>query len=324
MMQATVERRPAISQLEAALHYGARGWRVLPMHSVGETGCTCREAGCKHPGKHPHLKSWQRIASSRAARIRAWWQLWPDANVGVLTGGPVGLLVLDVDPRTGGDLSLAALQRICGAIPPTPRSRTGTGGCHYWFTCWPDVPSRAGALGPGLDVKSRAGCVTAPPSVGRDQPYAWEVAPDACDLAPFPAVLVALMAQLHAQRPSLARLPVPRPGPPPAGDLDAYGAAALRAELDTLAHAVEGERNQRLNRAAFNLDQLVAAGALQREMVESALEEIALQTGLLSPEIHRTIRSSLDAGCRRPRLIQPRIHDAHPPGRVFAESPGAS
>jgi hypothetical protein len=323
-MGATVGLRPALSTLEAALRYGARAWRVLPMHSVAETGCTCPEVGCKHPGKHPRLKSWQRIASNRSARIRAWWQLWPDANVGVLTGGTVGLLVLDVDPRTGGDLSLAALERICGAIPPTPRSRTGTGGWHYWFTCWPDVPSRAGALGPGLDIKSRGGCVTAPPSVGRDQPYAWEVAPDACDLARFPAVLVALMAQLHAQRPSLPRSSVPRSGPRPAADLDAYGAAALRAELEMLAHAVEGERNQRLNRAAFNLGQLLAAGALQREMVESALEEVALQTGLQRPEIHRTIRSGLDAGCRRPRLIQPRGVGQADPSSVVAERPRAS
>jgi len=323
-MQAAVEMRPSLIQLDAALRYGHRGWRVLPMHCVSETGCTCRESGCKHPGKHPRLKSWQRIASSRPGRIRSWWQLWPDANVGVLTGGAVGLLVLDVDPRSGGDLSLAALQRICGPLPATPRSRTGTGGWHYWFMCWPDVPSRAGALGPGLDIKSRAGCVTAPPSVGRDRLYAWELEPERCDIAPFPAVLVALMAQLHAHRSGARRSPLAAPVKERAAGLDAYGAAAVRAEVDALAQSVEGERNQRLNRAAFNLGQLVAAGALQRDVVESALEEVALQTGLERPETQRTIRSGLEAGFRRPRLIPPRDANRAHAASVLPESPRAS
>jgi len=302
-MRAGVEYRPGSSQLDLALEYGARGWRVLPMHAIASSECTCREAGCKHPGKHPRLKSWQRIATSRSARIRAWWQQWPDANVGVLTGGKVGLLVLDVDPRTGGDLSLLAVERICGRLPVTPRSRTGTGGWHYWFTCWPDVPSRAGALGPGLDIKSRAGCVTAPPSVGRDQPYAWELSPEACDLAPFPAVLVALLAHLHARplppRPSLQVIGSP-------DGLDAYGAAALRAELEDLTRAVEGQRNHQLNRAAFNMGQLIAAGALPRPRVEAALEDVALQRGLGLGETRRTIRRGLDAGLLRPRVIESR------------------
>ena len=36
------------------------------------------------------------------ADVEAWWRRWPDANVGVVTGRVSGIVVLDVDPRSGG------------------------------------------------------------------------------------------------------------------------------------------------------------------------------------------------------------------------------
>src|SRR5207302_1682102 len=77
-----------------------------------------------------------------------------------------------------------------------------------------------------------------------------------------------------------------------------YALAALEAEAAEVAHAAEGGRNARLNRAAFSLGQLVAAGGLLRAGVESVLEAAAEACRLLDDEgiesVRRSIRSGLD------------------------------
>jgi predicted transcriptional regulator len=80
-----------------------------------------------------------------------------------------------------------------------------------------------------------------------------------------------------------------------------YAAAALRNELDTLGRAVEGNRNNALNKAALCLGELVAGGELARGEVEQDLLDVALRIGLGEREAVATIKSGLDAGARNPR-----------------------
>jgi Bifunctional DNA primase/polymerase, N-terminal len=54
------------------------------------------------------------------------------ANLGVCTDK---LVVLDIDPRHGGDESFAALEREYGQLPLTWRALTGGGGEHIIFAC---------------------------------------------------------------------------------------------------------------------------------------------------------------------------------------------
>ncbi len=39
--------------LHAALSYAARGWRVLPLHTMRAGRCSCNRAQCPSPAKHP-------------------------------------------------------------------------------------------------------------------------------------------------------------------------------------------------------------------------------------------------------------------------------
>jgi hypothetical protein len=80
-----------------------------------------------------------------------------------------------------------------------------------------------------------------------------------------------------------------------------YGAAALRAELDRLAGAEPGERNQKLNLAAYHLGRLVGAGHLDAAEAIDALYDAGQALELHGWEIKSTIRSGMDAGTRRPR-----------------------
>ncbi|MBA3401031.1 MAG: bifunctional DNA primase/polymerase [Actinobacteria bacterium] len=153
--------------LAAALVYAARGWRVLPLHDGSSGICSCIHGpACKTPGKHPRIDKWPERASCDPALIAGWWQRWPSANVGIATGRRSDLVVLDVDPRHGGDDELAALVAEHESLPDTPVALTGGGGVHYYFRC----PAGEGVvksvtLADGLELKADGTFVVAPPSL---------------------------------------------------------------------------------------------------------------------------------------------------------------
>ena len=103
------------------------------------------------------------------------------------------------------------------------------------------------------------------------------------------------------------------PGPPawtiPVRDasigMDAYVQRAIEGECGAVAKAPNGERNNRLNVAAFNLGTLLHLGAVPRPEIERALLFAAWQAGLGEGESVATVRSGLDAGAENPRQAQP-------------------
>jgi Bifunctional DNA primase/polymerase, N-terminal len=161
-----IEETAAGDLLAAALNYAARGWRVLPLHDVTPGVCSCRDGtACKTPGKHPRLKEWQRVASTDPGLIAGWWAGWPTANVGIATGRRSNLIVLDVDPRHGGDKQLQALIAEHEPLPDTVIVQTGGGGWHYYFACPPgDGAVDSGDIAEGLEIKAAGTFVVAPPS----------------------------------------------------------------------------------------------------------------------------------------------------------------
>jgi putative DNA primase/helicase len=141
-------------------------------------------------GKVPLSANGLKDATTELARVDQWWQRsWPGANVGIRTGA--GLLVLDVDPRDGGDDSLHELEREHGELPRTVQVVTGSGGAHYWFKCGEPIRNSAGRLGPGIDIRGDGGYVVAPPSRHESgRLYEWENDPDETPLAPAPTWLL--------------------------------------------------------------------------------------------------------------------------------------
>lgn len=80
-----------------------------------------------------------------------------------------------------------------------------------------------------------------------------------------------------------------------------YGARALQEECGALATIPQGTRNDRLNRAAFKLGQLVGGGELAEQEVVDRLTEAATRAGLHGGEIASTIGSGLQSGKQNPR-----------------------
>jgi Bifunctional DNA primase/polymerase, N-terminal len=278
--------------LRSALSLAERGWHVFP---------------CVAGGKRPVLSgNWQDHATIEAIRIRTWWSR-AAYNIGIACG-PSGLVVIDLDvPHRIGEISpaggrsavsgadgLAALCDQHGQPYPLPTYAVGTpsGGCHLYYAAPSSaVRNSAGRLGPHIDVRADGGYVIGDGSRIGERAY---IARDERTPVPLPAWIAGLLTE---RPPAAASLPVPR------GSVraTAYAMAALRDETRMVAAARPGTRNDTLNRAAFSLGQLVAAGLLPPLAVASALADAAERTGLPADEARRTIGSGLAAGARRPR-----------------------
>lgn len=263
------------TMLDHALGYAADGLPVFPLI----------------PGtKRPATAHGKDDATTGETQIRAWWTATPNANIAVRV--PDWAVVLDVDTRNGGTLEALA------PLPDTLTFHTGGGGWHLWFDR-PDGDLRGQLDGiPGVDIKTSTGYVVMPPSVHPNgERY---VDPGTGNMIEtVPEHLVARMV-----KPTRTVRTTPRPSttPPPRG----YWAAALQGELDAIATAPEGTRNETLNRAAFNLGTLIAAAGEHADDVTALLAAAAAQAGLEEWEADGTIRSGLTAGMDQPRSIPER------------------
>ena len=156
----------AESGLARVLDYAARGWPVLPVWGIRGGKCACKAgAECKSSaGKHPlsaAVRHGVKDASLDAAVIREWFRKYPGCNWAVATGGALpggGFLVcIDVDPRNGGDESLAALEREHGELPGSVRQISGGAGAHIF--CVADAAMPGADLAEGIEFKASGGYV---------------------------------------------------------------------------------------------------------------------------------------------------------------------
>jgi hypothetical protein len=276
---------------QAAQACAALGYAVVPMHTARPgRGCTCPDPGCPDPGKHPRLRGWQRLAAADPAVVGEWWRRWPDANLALATGRHFD--VLDLDGAQGVEALRTALS-IAPAEHPGPVARTGGGGWHLLYTPT-GLGNRVGLL-PGMDWRGLSGLIVAPPSQhASGHRYTW-LRPLTATLPEAPAGLRRLLAPLATVRTTLP------PAPAASGRRGGYGRAALAREQAAVAAAQPGRRNATLNRAAFNLGQLVAAGLLDVGQVRAVLLAAALEADNPEAKAQATIASGLGGGMARPR-----------------------
>jgi hypothetical protein len=185
-----------MNMLHYALDYASRGLPVFPVYPVisfrGRFACKCLYGlRCETPGKHPRTRHGLKDATTDPTRIREFWACGPDSNLGIACS--TECCVLDVDPRHGGDVALAALESEHGPLPVTWTVRTGGGGTHYFFLPPQEIRNSAGKVGNGIDIRGAGGYVVAPPSQHVSGSfYEWKPshAPGEVPLAIMPAWLV--------------------------------------------------------------------------------------------------------------------------------------
>jgi putative DNA primase/helicase len=165
------ETRP--NMLKAALWYAEHGFPVFPVHSVAGGRCSCGGTECEHVGKHPRTAHGFKDATTDSDTIKEWWGEWPEANIGMPTGAVTGLLVIDIDPRNGGEESLESLFSKHRRFPDTAEQITGGGGRHIIFR-HPGVPT-PNTLAPGIDMKGDRGYIVVAPSIhSSGNRYQWD------------------------------------------------------------------------------------------------------------------------------------------------------
>jgi len=235
-------------------------------------------------------------ASTDPSTLAAWWGRWPWANIGIATGARSGIVVVDVD-RPAGEASLQVVENELGPLPVTLRAVTGGGGLHLLYAHPGGLRNRVGGLPgypeclPNVDLRADGGAIVAPPSSHvSGAPYRW--LDPSVPLAPAPSWL------REPPRPTVV-IPAESRGP---GHDTGYGLSALRREIGQLLGVEGGDRNHRLNRAAFSLGMLVAGGELSEALVQAELSAAGVAIGLDAYEVERTIASGLREGLRRPRV----------------------
>lgn len=145
-------------KLAAALDLAARGFAVFPL-----------APNTKIP--LGGLFGWADRATTDTERIRRCWTEDATRNIGVPTAD---YLVIDVDPRKGGDTTFAELALI-EDFPKTARAVTQGGGAHIVYGLPPGTRVRGGVdkLGQGIDVKSFGGYIVGAGSEIDGRFYRW-------------------------------------------------------------------------------------------------------------------------------------------------------
>lgn len=306
------------SILEAALDYVRGGLAVIPLHYVSGPptgvdakgkptgGCSCGQPTCTSQGKHPRDSGWQKPggALTTAAAVESTFgqgqQPW---NVGLVTGHSMWVLDIDADARGGMD-SFARMREEHAWVPTTRAHRTGSGGFHLFFAMPPDfVPTNAAkrlqAAGyPGIDVRGRGGQVAAPPSRNLEGEYSVLVAGEN-GLEQAPDWLLDLL------RPPTPAEVAATPRSAPLGSSYVERAVALEIEEVRKSETSGVGRNNAFNASVFSLATMIPHGAITEEQIRSALEPVALEVGLGSVEIGKTLDSAIRSGMAAPRSPWP-------------------
>lgn len=176
--------------LKYAQAYASLDWHVLPL-----------KGGQKVPATRHGFKD----ATTDAATLNAWFGDGSAFNIGVATGAVSGIIVLDIDPRNGGEESFERLVEDLGELPATLKANTGGGGFHVFFNSPKGftIGSSNGLKAyPGIDVKSDGGYVVAPPSVHPSGvAYTWveEFDPASIGVADLPQRLQDLLLSSKAK-----------------------------------------------------------------------------------------------------------------------------
>lgn len=255
-----------------AIKYAEQGQPVFPCSPADVTN----DDGSVRRAKTPLTRTGHLAATTDLDQIKAWWERWEWAAIGLPTG--VVWDVLDVDRKPGGVNGYAALHFLMGMglikggavkIVNTP-----SGGIHFYYPASGDMGNATFARH-GIDLRGIGGYVIAPPSMlftaeGRSKgQYVLDAERPDEEGAPLD----------HERVRHLLRSPEDRKRTKPGGE-----PADARSLIHWLSQRGKGERNSALYWAACRL--------VENNEDPEALLEAARDIGLTEYEARRTIESA--------------------------------
>jgi Bifunctional DNA primase/polymerase, N-terminal len=269
------------SVMEHALAYARCGWELMPR---------CLDARGRLIDA---LHGSPRTGLVGEAEVEAYWRDYASTPALAVVCGPhSGVFVLDVDQHTGGADGLYELRKLeaeNGPLPPTPFVLSPSGAGRHIYFAWPhERRLKNGAIAPGVEVFGDRMAATLPPSMKSERPYRWSLCrhPNFLPFAGAPAWLLAKAALSPPQR-------MPNRDPGEIRIWDRYVVAALEAELAAVRGAHRGDRNNRLNRAAWSLARFVRDDRIGARELEAVLVNAAQSAGLPAREAVQTVRGAL-------------------------------
>jgi putative DNA primase/helicase len=145
---------PEDTLLDGVLEYAEGGIPVFPCN----------------PDKKPVTAHGFKDATTDERQIRAWWQKWPRAMIGIPTGVKSGIDVLDLDVKPeeyiDGHEFVPNWADLSPIVVETP-----SGGHHVYFQSEGKVRCSTDAIAPGVDTRGEGGYVIAAPSRNKDGEY---------------------------------------------------------------------------------------------------------------------------------------------------------
>lgn len=262
---ASVQKKPVAGRFSDAV---SRGFAAFPIGARSKRP----DAPWKHYRDNP-------LCVEKAAELDA-----TNRNVGIITGSPSGIFVLDLD---GPDAERVAREK--GWTSETLTVSTGRGKHLYYKSPIFEVRNGAGKLAEHVDVRGEGGYVVGPGSVHPDGQI-YELLGGASEPAVPPAALVDALR------------PAPNGGRSGSNRTSGARASGEVAQLyQDLRAAKDGTRNEEANRITFRIGQLAAAGRVDRDDAESQLREICEDIGLEPGEIDHILPRSFEEGMNSPR-----------------------
>jgi len=246
--------------------------------------------------KNPVCVGGFKAATTDPARIRALFRHTAAALIGMPTGPRSGRVVIDIDPRHGGDAWLT--EHGTGLV--TRRHGTMSGGVHLVFCdSGEGIRNSAGRIAIGVDVRGDGGYVIVPPSPG----YSVQVAAELATLPDWLAVECLRQPQQQGE----AGIPTaPRAARQAPGEAMPYGRAALESACEEIRNARDGQKHEIINRVAYSIGGLVPDGEITEGEARAALND-ALEA--LRPACkdfraaQRVLDRSFREGMSKPRAV---------------------
>jgi hypothetical protein len=133
---------------QAALEWARAGFAVFP---------------CRPRGKEPLTRQGFLDATANEVEVYQRWRRYPDANIGLPTGGANGIMVVDIDGAEG-ELLWGKLTARFGEPTTTSQVKTDKGR-HLYFALPEDCGKVKSSANGGLDIRGDGGYVIASPSV---------------------------------------------------------------------------------------------------------------------------------------------------------------
>ena len=274
--------------LASALHLADLGIGVIPLWWPDGAICACpKGAECPSPAKHPLTFNGLKDATSDANVIKGWWAKYPQANIGLVTGGEID--VIDVD---GAIPAYQALIEDMGAPEHVATVLTGRGDGGLHIYCTPGgnktIPSGKHGLPNKIEVKGAGGYVVAPPSrhiTGGTYTYLTEITGTIHGKKPLTQWLAELDTQPAPVVPIRPTMPMPTAS---TDNVTKYRDAVIASACNAVLDAGEGGRWMGLaTEAVPKIARGIAGGLIPRDVGTYALEGAARQAGLEASEVAR-------------------------------------